>query len=406
MIRKRIEIVSRLLAGFLGLASVFPLHAQRFPGEAGQARPPQSGGGVGRIHAAEAFRVRAGPDPAPMPLPPALGTAGTQRQAAPRVREVVPDIPYGYFWKRQDGLRLRSAAYARGRAISEHSPGLLGAFDLPRVATPGTKWLPAPPPLPAHTGNWSFGSRNWQTRLDEGPRVSLGSSEIAVPDWNESVRLGGISLNQSFLAGSDDVARWNYSLAFGAVDQSAAGTAGDLVFGPTAGSLGLSYDYSPGLSMSSRTEVAGDLVMSDLVGQYDLGGLGRWRSGVARSTQGLHQGWRYRAMADFDLARDVRLAWMGERHTAGFMDIRRYADRAVPAAGARQRWSASWDVGRWGEWSGSLESVHGEQGVQQRRFGVSQQFWYSPNLRIGIHAEREVIAGDYDIGLRFSFPLY
>lgn len=392
MIRKRIEIVSCLLAS---LASI-----------AGVATAAQSSAQtLARAHTAEAFRVRAGPDPEPVPLPPQPAIENAPVQTGTPEREPVPDIPYTYFWVPQDGLRMRARAYARERAISEHSPGLLAAFDLPRVATPETKWMPAPPPPSEHTGNWSFGTRNWQTRLDEGPQVLLGSSEIGVPDWNEGVRLGGVSLNQSFMLGSDDVERWNYALAFGAVDQSGA-SSGDLVFGPTAGSVGVSYDYNPNFTLTSHTEVSDDLLMSGLTGQYDLGTFGRWRSGVARSTQGLNRGWRYRAIADFDLAPDVSLGWMGERHTAGFMDIRRYADQAAPLSGGRQRWSASWDVGRWGEWSGSFESVHGQDGVQQRRFGLSQQFWYSPNLRIGIHAEREVIADDYDIGLRFSFPLY
>src|SRR5690606_24097080 len=91
----------------------------------------------------------------------------------------------------------------------------------------------------------AFGERSWHAQVVDGARLTLGSSEIAVPEWNESLRLGGISLSQSFLASSDEVSRWNYSLAFGAVDQSAAGSSGDLVFGPMAGSLATSYDYSP-----------------------------------------------------------------------------------------------------------------------------------------------------------------
>src|SRR5690606_7502692 len=136
-----------------------------------------------------------------------------------------------------------------------------------------------------------------------------------------------VSLSQSYLASTDDVSQWNYSLAFGAVDQSPSGEPGDLVFGPTAASLGVTYDYSPNLSIASKTEVAADLLMSSVVGQYDLGTFGRWRSGVARSNQGQRQGWRYRAMADFDLADDLSLGWMGERYTDGFADIRRYASQ-------------------------------------------------------------------------------
>jgi len=395
MIRKRIEIVSCILA----LIAVFAVAARAAAQSPDVSRPRLSDSG------AEAFRVRIEPTAPPTPLPPLphVGTIAVEA-AVPDIPadtgEFAPDIPYSYFWDRQDGLRWRASSYARARQVSKHSPGLMGAMEQPQAGPSLRYGLLAP------SGGWSFGERNWQTRLDEGPEILLGSSELSVPGWNESVRLGGVSLSQSFLSSSDEVAQWNYSLAFGAVDQSASGTSGDLIFGPTAGSLALSYDYNPRLSLQSQTEVAAGLLMSGIVGQYDLGEFGRWRSGIARSNQGLNQGWRYRAMADFDLAEDVSLGWVGERYTDGFMDIRRYAASANPVAGGRQRWSASWDVGRWGQWSGSFESVHGKHGVQQRRFGLSQQFWYSPNLQIGIHAEREVVADDYDIGLRFSFPLY
>lgn len=328
------------------------------------------------------------------------------RQAVPLAshteqEEFVPDISYSYFWSEEDGVRLRARNYVRRQRVSEHSPGLWGALATPAPALARTRWLPTP-----SMDAWSLGARSWQTRLDADTALSLGSSEIARPVWEDSVRLGGVSLSQSFMANGEDEADWNYSLAFGAVDHSTAGTPGDLAFGPMAGSLALSYKYSPRVNLVSQTEVAGDLFMSEITGQYDLGELGRWRSGVSRSNQGFNQGWRYRVMGDVALARDVAMAWEGERYTDGFMDIRRYAGAADPAGGARQRWTASWDTGRWGTVSGSFESVHGRHGVQERRFGLNQQFYYSPNLQVGVHAEREVVGGDYDIGLRFSFPLH
>lgn len=392
MNQKRIEIVSFMLAA--GVA----LHAAFAWAQPALGRP--SGGDAHTAHAFPVFIEPGAPALRLAPLPGVADAAGRASAAEPGDAAFTPDIPYSYFWRPQDGLRMRAADYARGQEVSEHSPGLLGGFGQAWVETPGTRWQPRP-----SGGGWAFGAASWNTRLDESTELALGNSEISVPEWEESLRLSGISLSQSFLADSDDVSQWNYSLAFGAVDQSASG-ASDLRFGPTAGSLALSYDYSPEFSVETQTEVAADLVMAGVTGQYDLGALGRWRSGIARSSRGTYQGWRYRAMADFDLADDVSLGWVGERHTDGFMDVRRYAAGSSVAGGGRQRWSASWDVGRWGEWSGSFETVHGSQGTQQRRFGLSQQFWYSPNLRIGIHAEREAIAHDYDIGLRFSFPLY
>lgn len=397
MIRKRIEIVSRILAFCMALCAG-PAMAESGRQAGREAGVSATGWQERAYPAARAFPVDLPSSAPPLSLAPLPGVPVAD--AAADTTASAPDIPYSYFWTPQDGLRERAREYVLRQRISEHSPGLLGGFEPVGVATPRSRWLARP-----GAGGWALGASNWQNRLDDNTELRLGSSEIAVPEWNESVRLGGVSLSQSFLAASDDVSEWNYSLAFGAVDQSSSGSS-DLVFGPTAGSLAVGYDYNPRLSMETHTEVAADLVMSGVSGQYDLGDFGRWRSGIARSTNSAHQGWRYRAMADFDLAQDMSLAWMGERYTDGFMDIRRYAAGSASAAGARQRWSASWDVGRWGEWSGSFESVHNAQGTQQRRFGLSQQFWYSPNLRVGVHAEREVVGGDYDIGLRFTFPLY
>ncbi len=387
MIRKRIEIVSCMIGGML----LWTLHAQAMASSSWPSRYA--------LAPAQSFPVYTERVAPPVPLDPVEDAPQSGAPAAVQERSFVPDIPYSYFWRPQDGLRLRSAAHARRQEISEHSPGLLGGFELPTVETPDTRWQPRP-----SGGGWSAAAVRWGAQLDDHTELALGNSELITPVWNESLRLSGLSLSQSFLASNEDVSQWNYSLALGALDQSASG-ATDLEFGPTAGALALNYDYNDRISLQTRTEVAPDLIMSGFAGQYDLGWLGRWRSGISRSNRGMHQGWRYRAAADFDLAEDLSLVWMGERYTDGFMDIHRYAGNN-PAAGGRQKWSASWDVGPWGEWSGSFESVQGRQGTEQRRFGLSQQFWYSPKLRIGFHAEREVVSDDYDIGLRFSFPLY
>jgi len=381
MKRKRIEIISSVLVVAMGCFDAFNA-------------PAHAGGALQRAEPlAIAFPVYLEPERYPVPLDPVPGLIPEG--------DAAPDIPYSYFWTAQDGLELRASDYVLSQEISEHSPGLLGGFDQPYVTTPGTRWLPIPT-----TQSWSLGTKNWQAQLDPGLELALGSSEVGVPEWNDSLRLSGVSLSQSFLASSADASQWNYSVAFGAVDHSSGTTSGDLVFGPMAGSVSMSYQYSPQLSVTTHTEMASDLFMSDFTSEYDLGTLGRWRTGIARSNHPMQQGWRYRAMADFDLSPDLNMGWQGERYTEGFMDIRRYSAGSGAAEGGRHRWSASWDTDDWGTWSGSFESEHGKDGVLARRFGLNQQFWYSPNLRIGVHAEKEVIGGDYDIGLRFSFPLF
>ncbi len=387
MFRKRIEIIYCLVAGMPTLLLPASVHASE-------------AAGIGRLWAAQTFPVEAASGEPARPLPPLPGVEAedspAQGMEAPGFQ---PDIPYSYFWGPQDSMQLRSHAGLRG-FVSRHSPGLLSGFELPRYETPETRWQPRP-----SGGGWNAAAARWNTRLDGNTEISLGNSEFVSTQWEDSLRLSGISLSQSFLASNATDPQWRYSFALGAVDLSAAG-ANDLQFGPAAGAMAVSYDYSERLNLAARTEVASDLFLTGISSQYDFGALGRWRSSVARSNRGQEEGWRYRAMADVDLMEDVTLGWMGERHTEGFMDVRRHAAGASSVGGARHKWSASWDVGRWGEWSGSFETVRNRDGVQQRRFGLMQQFWYSPKLRVGIHAEREVVADDYDIGLRFSFPLY
>lgn len=385
MFRKRIEIFHCLLLGAPALMT--PV--------VGCASETE---GIRRLWAAQTFPVQTEQPRPARPLPPPSGADVGPPAPEDAAQAAHPaDLPDSYFWGPQDRRQLQFNLH---RTLSRHSPGLLGGFELPQIATPETRWQPRP-----SGGGWSAGAARWNTRLDAQTEVSLGNSEFVSTHWEDSLRLSGISLSQHFLASSKDDTQWNYSFALGAVDQSSAG-ANDLQFGPAAGAMAVSYDYSERLNLAARTEVASDLLMTGFSTQYDFGPMGRWRSAVARSLRGQEEGWRYRAMGDIDILDDLTLGWMGERHTDGFMDVRRHAANANTVGGARQRWSASWDVGRWGEWSGSFETVQDRNGVRQRRFGLQQQFWYGSRLRIGIHAEREVVADDYDIGLRFSFPLY
>jgi hypothetical protein len=393
MIRKWIEIMFCVGVPMVAAAAA----AAPAPADPGAAR-------LSQLAQVQVFPVEVDAPSGPRPLAPLPEASAGARDSGDRAPQPdsapTPEIPPDWYWTQEDGLRLRSAQYARRYPLSRYSPGLVGPIGSASHRAAGERWFPAP-----REDGWTLGVRDWRTRLEEGPEVRLGRSEIVVPEWNEAVPLGGVSLSQSLLASGDGQPRWHYSLALGAVDQSPAESPA-IEFGPAAGNLSLKYAYSPSLKLETHAEVAPDLVMAGVTGEYDLGVFGRWRSGVARSNRSMGEGWRYRAMADFAVDDDWNLAWVGERHTEGFMDIRRHASGAEPVSGRRHRWSASWDTGGWGIWSGSFESVRDRRGDQRRKFGMSQQFRYSPNLQVGLYAERELVSDDYDIGLRLSFPLF
>ena len=88
------------------------------------------------------------------------------------------------------------------------------------------------------------------------------------------------------------------------------------------------------------------------------------------------------------------------------MDLGRYRSGQVASSGVRRKWTATVPMGRWGDISGSYENEYSATGAARRSFALGQQFRYSPNLDIGLTAQRELISGDYDIGIRFSVPIY
>jgi hypothetical protein len=332
----------------------------------------------------------------PRPLPDTPGTepmfSGMQYTSP---EAATPDIPYNFFWDDED-----SANWRRSR-VSSASPGLRGTRGWQRPARRSrSPWLARQGDTP-----WTLGSSNWRYSNKEGLDVTLGNEEIVVPAWGNSTKLGGVSISQSSLAGSGDSQRWQYSMAIGALDYSSSADSGDLAYGPTASNTVLRYGVSPDFTLESQLEVAPDLVTSGLGGNYRTR-WGAWSAGVARASYGLYKGWRYQAAYKVDVLDDLQLSWMNERHTAGFTDLSRYRDGEVSPGGIRQRWTATVPLGRWGDVSGVYENEYSSTGNTRRSFGVGQQFWYSPNLRIGLKAERELVSGDYDIGIRFSVPIY
>lgn len=326
--------------------------------------------------------------PAPLPDP---GPAPPQGHAAEDGHDV-PDIPYDYFWAVDDAMP------ALDRSFAVSGSGLLGPQERKRKSASHGRWLP-----PASRDPWTLGSRNWRYSDAEGLNLTLGNEEIEIPAWGRAVRLGGVSLSQSSLVSSDYADSWRYSLSLGALDQTTA-EQGDLVYGETAGNLVLRYGLNRDLSIESQTQLAPDLATHGIGGKYQTG-WGAWSAGVARATQGLYTGWRYQAAYTVKVLDDVELSWRNERYTPGFVDLSRYGADASNG-GTVQTVSAKLPLGRWGDLSGSFQNESVGSGAARRSFGLAQQFWYSPNLRIGLKAQREVVTGDYDIGIRFSVPIY
>lgn len=331
------------------------------------------------------------PRPLPDPADDEFASAGSPDVAAAPDTLAIPDIPYDYFWDETDFRQWHKIK------VSSASPGLAGSRGWRRTPRLRARWLSTPSQDP-----WTFGASNWRYAGEQGLGVSLGNNEIAVPTWGNAARMGGISVSQSSQAGSDSQ-RWQYAMSVGALDYSASQPQGDLIYGPTASNTVLRYQINPQVTLESQLETAPDLITTGVGGRY-VNEWGAWSAGIAKANYGMHQGWRYQAAYEVDVLEDLQLSWLSERHTTGFTDLSRYAD-GISTGGVRQQVSASVPLGRWGDVVGRYESSQPLVGDAQRSFGLTQQFWYSPNLRVGLTAERQLVSGDYDVGIRFSVPI-
>ncbi|AEC20549.1 putative secreted protein [Pusillimonas sp. T7-7] len=329
----------------------------------------------------------------PVPLPDAGATpvVNDEETIFTDAADSIPDISYSFSWSPGD------SDIWHGSDVSPSSPGLWGALSTPR----GRQFTPS---SAGRGTSWALGAKNWSYKGDDGLDIALGSKDIVAPAWGNSARLGGISISQSSLVNAEDVENnWQYALSIGALDYS-SGSGGDLELGPTAANSVFRYGISPSFVLESQLQVAPELVSTGLGGQYRTS-WGNWSAGLAQATVGDQGGLRYQAAYELDVFGDLRLSWLGEHREPGYADLSRYtADPSV--GGQRQQWTATVPMGRWGDLSGRYENEQTSLGDSRRSFGFTQQFWYSPNLRIGLEAERQLDGGDYDIGIRFSVPIY
>jgi len=254
---------------------------------------------------------------------------------------------------------------------------------------------------------WTLGARNWSYSRTDGTRLVLGNEAVQKSLWGDMPNLAGIGVSQTPAGGWRNDDQWSYSLAVGALDQSAhPGESGDLTYGPKAGEGVVTYGLNRHLKLESQLQWASDMAVTGLGGRYDVPGWGAWRLGVSRAARDLEAGWRYRVGYEADVLESLNLGWTHDAHTSGYSDLADYQAGPLESGRNRNLWSATLSLGRWGNLEGSFEKVTSSAGVLKRKFGLSQQFWYSPNLRISLKADRELVGDSYDIGLNFAIPLF
>lgn len=347
------------------------------------------------LYAAHTFPVRSPHPSGPEVLAPLVGDASSAAHEeglyVPQLEE--PAQAYtDLLWTKED-----YRAWINGTGYQQDTP------DDTDGIFPVSFLTERPAPRPGALSLWSLGDRNWRYRGDSGLGITLGSTEVGTPVLGSTATLGGVRISQASLVGDDDVNQWSLSMALGALDYSSGPGAADLSYGPTAANTVIRYGLSPRVSLESEVQVAPDLVTTSLGGLYDAKRWGRLHAGVARGKLGGDAGWRYQTAYDVNVTDALQLSVRNEWNAPGFADLGHYRDGVT--GGVRRRWAATVPTRHWGDVSGTYESFRPTGGTPTERFGFSQQFWYSPNLRIGVEAQREVASGDYDIGIRFSVPI-
>lgn len=254
--------------------------------------------------------------------------------------------------------------------------------------------------------SWSLGARNWRYISSSGYGVTLGNASSLAPAWSQSVRLAGVGIHRAPGLGREPGDGWAYAIAVGALDDSTDTlSSSDLTYGPAAYDASAKHAVNPNLTLASQAQGTSDLFALGLGGEYSMNDWGSWALGVSMARGPAEDGWRYQLGYKVDVFSDWRLSWVNEQRGEGYSDLSSYRENALACGCVRNQWQLSLPVGRWGKLSGTYEQLDRAVQESERTFGLMQQFWYSPHLRVRLEANRNIVMGTYGLGAKFSVPL-
>lgn len=253
-------------------------------------------------------------------------------------------------------------------------------------------------------GGWTLGTDNWRYTGVAGLGVTLGSGLSQAPAWSTPVRLTGVGLNWDPDAGASSNA-WQYAMSVGAIDETPeTATQGGLTYGPAASTSVLRYVVAPDVAVNTQAQWASGLSNVGLGGMYSLHNWGAWDLGISRAESTGQSGWGYQLGYSVDVFRDLRLSWVNQQRGAGYTDLSLLQSPLVGAS-QRNQWQATVPLGRWGDLTGTYAQLDDATGMVQQTVGVSQQFWYDPHVQVSVQANRDIVSGNYDLGVTFSLPI-
>lgn len=255
------------------------------------------------------------------------------------------------------------------------------------------------------TEQWSHQDRTWRYQTQAQTRWLVGNSTPKLSSGIQPAELGGIGLTDQWqpeLFGN--TLQWRYGATVGLVDHSQALHQFDYRTG--AARAWFDVALSDGFSIDGIYQRAHDYEQIGLGTHYRLGTWGQWALNMAHSqAAGLNTGQRYQTLIELELSEQTQLALRSEQYIGEFSALNQRRQR--PTAAQRKHQAAIyWNTGTWGTLKAKYDHSVVAKGQQNHVFGLGQQVWYSPNVRIDVDAQRQTHTGDYNMGLRFSFPLF
>lgn len=304
-------------------------------------------------------------------------------------------------------------------AAAEAADATAGNLDLDYVPPPpGTtpvKWgRPVGQPKPwfagiSPEGGMQLGDRSLTYRNVEGPSVSLGSLTPFSPAWSSAATIGGVQVSNLTTSSDSTVpeGKLGYSSVWGRIDNTDPGlTAGGVQYGAPAGSNAVRYGLTRDLTLEGQVQSAHALTTTGLGTTYSMGQWGTLQGGAAQSRFDTSEGWRYSVGYNVKLFDTLKLGYGNELTSSGYGDLASYQDGATPTSQWRNTFSAGVPISGWGEFSGTYSGLRDTSGeMLERRYGISQSMMLSPNVRLAVGADHDVVTGDYGVNMQLTMPI-
>jgi hypothetical protein len=270
------------------------------------------------------------------------------------------------------------------------------------------------PPKPWFSGvatqeGLMLGNRSLTYRSLEGPSVSVGSLTPFSPAWSTATPIGGVQVS-NLTAPSDATVpegKLGYSSVWGHLNNTdPAATSGGVDYGAPVGTSSLRYGLLPQMTVEGQVQSARGLTATGLGTTYSMGEWGTLQGGATQSHFDTAEGWRYRLGYNVDVFDSLTLGYSNELTSTGYGDLSTYEDGAIGSRQLRNTFSAGVPIAGFGQLSGTYSGLRDTSGeLIERRFGVSQSMMLSPNVRLAVGADRDVVSGDYAVNMQLTLPI-